>query len=454
MLVVKNNKMNFEECFDYLNNFTNYEKKAHLLKPRFSLAAIKKLLKLMGNPQNKYPTVHVAGTVGKGSVCNMVERVLRESGYRTGLYISPHFVDVRERIALSGTMISKENFVLSVEKLREIVGDNFDELTYFEMMTALAFDYFAREEVDVAVIEVGLGGRLDATNVLNPQVSVITRLGWDHVKVLGPRLSDIAAEKAGIIKRGAAVVTTEQKPAAAEVIEKTCKKLRSELRVAEKEKWFTHVGPAPGGEIFDINLGRHDPERVKLPLSGSFQAENLAVALETIEALRERGFLCKPDSIKNGLEKVVFPGRMELVHRRGRPCVMLDGAHNQPAARALADSLNNRSSFKNPVDTFIVGMMKDKDCVAVLKELSACGDRIILITLPHDRAMPAPNLKKLAAAHFKYVTTAPDMCAALVTASGDKSSKCLICVTGSLYAVAEAKISLRKRRRCVPTGNQ
>lgn len=442
--------MNFDECFEYLNNFTNYEKKALVLKPRFSLAGIKKLLKLMGTPHTKYPSVHVAGTVGKGSVCNMVERVLRESGYRTGLYSSPHFIDVRERITISGSMISKEDFIVGVEKLRDIVGNNFDELTYFEMMTALAFDYFAREEVDVVIAEVGLGGRLDATNVLNPLVSVITRLGWDHVKVLGPRLSDIAAEKAGIIKRGCSVVTPIQKPAAAEVIEKTSKRLKADLRVADKDKLFKHIGPVAGGELFDVNLGRHEPERIKLPLSGSFQAENLAVALETIEALRERGFLCRPEYIKSGLEKVVFPGRMELVHRRGRPCVMLDGAHNQPAARALAESLVQRSSFGKPVDAFIVGMMKDKDCAAVLKELSPASDRIILVTLPYDRAMSAAELKKLAVKHFKHVKVANDMCDAIATASCGKTSKCLVCVTGSLYAVAEAKISLRKRRRCAP----
>lgn len=437
--------MNFNEAFDYLNRFTNYEKKSHVLKPHFSLNGIKKLLKLMGNPHTVYPCVHVAGTVGKGSVCHMTERVLRESGYRTGLYMSPHFIDVRERISLRGNMISKHDFVDGVEKLYDIVGNNFDELTYFEMMTALAFDYFAQQEIDVAVIEVGLGGRLDATNVLPPFVSVITRLGWDHAKVLGPRLENIAAEKAGIIKKGSTVVSTPQMPEAAAVIEKTSSKLRATYRVALQEKWFKHIGPAPGGEIFDLYLGRQAPVRIKLPLAGIFQAENLATSLETLDALRERGFMCNHENIKNGLEKVVFPGRMELVRRRGAPCVLLDGAHNQPAARALAESLIQRSISKPPI-CFIVGMMKDKDSNATLRELSAAGDRIIVVDLPYDRAADASRLMKTAGKYFKNVRTAPDMCEALRLASDCDSSQRIVCVTGSLYAVAEAKKSLRRKK--------
>lgn len=437
--------MNYRQANDYLDNFSNYEKKAHLLKPRFSLTEIRKLLAKLGNPEKNYPSIHVAGTVGKGSVCHMVESVLREAGCRTALYSSPHLVDIRERITAGGRMITKKDFLHSVEKIRDVVGDVFDELTYFEVLTALAFDYFADRRVDIAIVEVGLGGRLDATNMVPPFVSAITTLGWDHVAVLGPSLSDIAAEKAGIIKRGAAVVVSPQHWRAMRVIEETCRSKKAKLAAASPRSTVRHAGADQGREIFEIMRGAAAGRNVRLPLLGDFQAINLSTALEVISVAADRGgFPVCADNIIRGLESVSFPGRMEYVKLDGAACdAIIDGAHNAPAADALADSLAARYG-DNPHVIFLIGMLQDKDADTVMKRLARAGRSVVVTELPFDRSTPAGALECVAKKYFDNVYVTENMHDAIKKAVSLSKNKDAICITGSLYAVAEAKRTIGK----------
>jgi len=433
--------LNFEASFEYLNNFSNYEKKAHLLKPVFSLDGIRRLLGLIGNPEEKFPSIHVAGTVGKGSVCHMTESVLRHSGYKTGLYTSPHFTDVRERLRINGRMISMKKFAEGVERLRNNVGDDYDELTYFEMLTALAFDIFAREKVDIAVVEVGLGGRLDATNTVPPFVCAVTRLGWDHVKVLGPKLSDIAREKAGIVKPGGIVVSAPQHYRALAEIRSTCKKRGARLRTADIST-VVHCGSSRVGERFETTLtGSEDRSAINLPLAGGFQKMNLAVALAVLDEVSEKGFSLPVSSVVEGLENLVFPGRMEWVETvKVGSQLLLDGAHNVTAASALARALESAAGRKCIV--FVAAMMRDKDAPSVLEALSAAGSSIVVCGMPYDRAVPAQELAGVARRFFRTVRTAPDVRAGLELAGCMATGCSMICVTGSLYAVAEAKLFL------------
>ncbi len=439
--------MKYRQANEYLDNFSNYEKKAHLLKPRFSLDAIGKLLEKLGSPEKKYPSVHVAGTVGKGSVCHIVESVLRATGCKTALYSSPHLVDIRERIAICGRIITKKDFTESVEKIRVIVGNVFDELTYFEVLTAIAFDYFADRDVDIAVVEVGLGGRLDATNMVPPFVGAITTLGWDHVAVLGPTLADIAGEKAGIVKRGATIVSSPQHWRARKVIEETCRDKQARFIAAVPGNTVKHIGTEQGRVVYEILSGAAEGRCVLLPLAGDFQSINLATALEIIGAVSDDDrFDISADDIVAGVENVVFPGRMEYVKLPCAPVeAIIDGAHNAPAADALAGSLVARYG-KGAKVVFVIGMLLDKDADTVMKRLCRAGSDVVITELDFDRATPARELAKTAKKYFDRVLVAEDMAGAIKKAVGLSGGHDAICITGSLYAVAEAKNALANRK--------
>ncbi len=429
--------MNYKESLQYLDNFSNYEKKAHELKARFSLSQIRALMRKLDHPEKKYPAIHVAGTVGKGSVCHILEAALTEAGFKTGLYTSPHLIDIRERIRLNGRMIRKPAFAASVDRIKIVAGEEYARYTYFEILTAAAFLFFADSEVDIAIIETGLGGRLDATNVVPPFISIITQIGWDHQHVLGNTLSKIAAEKAGIIKRGTNVVSAPQRPQAKAVIEKTCLNKRANLFPVGMNEIIETDVYVP--QKYKVNLNYADTFELELPLEGNFQKQNLAVAMKTIEILSGKGFQVRPESIVNGVEKMCFPGRMERIPMQKRQGgYLLDGAHNQTAAHALACHLIREKHEKRNI-ILIIGMMKDKDAPSVLRELSQITETVITCGLPYDRAYNAGTLNEIAKCFFSAAYEADTMKDALEMGRKMLKDGDLLCVTGSLYAVAEAK---------------
>lgn len=430
--------MTFDTAINYLNRFSNYEKKAHQLKARFSLEPIRGMMRKMDHPQKQYPAVHVAGTVGKGSICHMLEAILAAAGYSAGLYTSPHLNDIRERIRINSRMISKNAFAGAVDKVRARANDDFDRYTYFEILTAAAFQEFADRKVDLAIIETGLGGRLDATNVIRPLISVIATIGRDHMHVLGDRLSDIAAEKAGIIKHGAVTVSAPQKPSAMKVIRETCSKKHSSLIVADTRETVRSVGNSGGKDRYQIKMTGYEPFELALPLAGGFQAVNLATVIKTAEQLSNKGFEIGPLEIKRGIEDMSFPGRMERIAGKTKQITyILDGAHNEPAAKALASHLIK--TLKNKHVLLIVAMMKDKDYDSVLRELRPIGNRIIVCGLPCERAWAAGELARFAAKYFSCVLVAENMENAVKIAEKKLPPGGCVCITGSLYAVAEAR---------------
>ncbi len=314
--------MTFEQAYQWLCGF-----QFHGIKP--GLERITLLLERLGNPHHRFPAVHIAGTNGKGSTAAILETLLRAHGIKTGLYTSPHLVSVCERFLIGGRPISTKRFASLCTKVKEALGDL--PITYFELTTAMAFVLFAEEEVDLAVVECGLGGRLDATNVLVPQVALITTVGLDHQAYLGHSLTEVAREKAGIIKPQVPVVIGPLGPEALEVVEKRCAEESAPLwRLGRDFRVF----PCRGGLFYQ---GKHQLPRLSLRLKGKFQQINLALALKAHELLAERGFPFAEYSVREALNKVFWPGRYEKL--RLPRLVILDGAHNLDGVEALLASL-------------------------------------------------------------------------------------------------------------------
>jgi dihydrofolate synthase / folylpolyglutamate synthase len=430
--------MNYRQANEYLGRFSNYEKKAHQLKARFSLDPIRELTDRMEHPEKHYPSVHVAGTVGKGSVCHMLDAALNAAGFKSGLYTSPHLNDIRERIRVCGKMISKQDFADAVSKVSEAVCEEYDTFTYFEVLTAAAFEIFEQKKIDIAIVETGLGGRLDATNAVDSTISVITPIGWDHQHILGNRLSDIAFEKAGIIKPGTVTVTAPQRPSAMKVIKDTCDANRTKLVVANPCEKMKSAG---GGNNFIVTMKGGDPFAFQLPLAGEFQKINLATVICTIEELNHKGFKIGTEDVRRGIETMVLPGRMEAVESaKNGLTYILDGAHNRTAAKSLSAHIAKNSNGKRII--MIVGMMRDKDCDSVMKELNAISSTIIICGLPLDRAWTADDLARFAKKYFSRIIKAESMNEALKASEKIANKKDIVYVTGSLYAVAEARASL------------
>ena len=338
----------FERAVGYLNSRTNYEKKTPTYGPvTFNLERMSRLMSLLGDPQDAYPVVHVTGTKGKGSVAGMVESCARSAGLLTGMYTSPHLVDLRERIALAGKPIGRDDFASVLEDVsgpvEHLRGVGLPpHPTFFDILSASAFHFFAQRKVALGVIEVGLGGRLDSTNVVTPEVSVLTRIGLDHTRQLGNTLHSIATEKCGIIKPGVPVVTARQDPEAAQVIEAFAKergctlcRAGSEVQVtasqwdAERLRWKLSLR-TPLAEHRDLEV----------PLLGRHQLENCSLAVAALDILAENGvFSGGDDAIRRGLRDVVLPARLQFTP--GEPSLLLDGAHNPVSMEALAETVKS-----------------------------------------------------------------------------------------------------------------
>ncbi len=429
----------YQQALDYLYSFVDYETEP---RPRdavhYDLRRMDELLARLGNPQRQTRAVHIAGTKGKGSVAVMVASALTASGYTAGLYTSPHLITFNERIRIDDKLISDEDVVTLVDRLRpevEAVNEKatYGLLTTFELITALGFAYFQLKGVDLQVIEVGLGGRLDATNVIQPEVSVITSISFDHTEVLGNTLTQIATEKAGIIKPGGITVCSPQFPETMGVIEKACFERGARLvRVGSDVTWQS-LGFTADQQSLRVQ-GRLGSYELSLPLLGQHQLENAAAAVATLEILIEKGFHISRDTISDGLSRVNWPGRLQVLSRH--PLLVVDGAHNPYSVRVLRQSLEQYFNFNRAV--LIIGASYDKDITGIVAELVPLFDTVVVTRSAHPRAAAA---SRIVAEFSRHGVTAPateDISTALPLALTLAGENDLICVTGSLFVVAEA----------------
>jgi len=431
--------MDYQQALDYIYSFIDYEK---MPRPRdaanYDLRRMEELLGRLDNPQLQAKSVHIAGSKGKGSVATMVASVLTASGYTTGLFTSPHLHSFNERIKVGGELISEAELASLVERLKpEVEAVNrkatYGQLTTFELMTALAFTYFELKGVDCQVIEVGLGGRLDATNVIQPDVCIITSISFDHTEVLGNTLAEITAEKAGIIKPNSIVVASPHIDEVDRVIEQTCLSCHAELiRVGSDVTWQS-LGFDSSRQSLRV-AGRLASYELSIPLLGQHQLENAATAVAALEVLAEKGFHISGDSITKGLAQVDWPGRLQVLNRR--PLIVVDGAHNPDSARKLKQSLEQYFDFDRAI--LIIGVSSDKDIAGIVTELVPLFDKVIVTHSAHPRAMATAPIVAEFSKHGVEAQETDDISTALSLALTLTGEKDLICVTGSLFVVAGA----------------
>jgi len=429
--------MDFTAAVDYVLSFADYER-----MPRsavvFDLRRIERLLERLGNPQNAAKSVHIAGTKGKGSTAAMLASILVQAGYGTGLYTSPHLFSIRERIKVNGQQISEVDFARLTEIMKpEVEAVNadgeFGELTTFEILTALAFAHFREKRVDYQVLETGLGGRLDATNVVQPEACVITSISYDHMDVLGDTLSQIAGEKAGIIKPGSIVITAPQSLEAMQVLEKVCRQKEVKLVKAGSDISWHLKSFRPEGQSFQLR-GLRDEYDLTVPLLGGHQMENAAAAVAAAEALAERGAKITAEAIIRGMASVSWPGRLQVLRRK--PWFIVDGAHNGDSMRRLVPALRQHFEFDKAV--FIFGASSDKNIAGMAAELVSFPDKVILTRSRHPRAVAVERLKEEFSRKGIACEISENVASAVERALSIAGPSDLICATGSLFLVAEA----------------
>jgi dihydrofolate synthase/folylpolyglutamate synthase len=440
--------ISYRQALAYLYGFTDYERRGFAAyAPEFyDLDRMRRLLALMGDPQRTFRAVHIAGTKGKGSTAAMIESVLRAAGYRTGLYTSPHLHTFRERIQVSGGLIPEIDVARLVEEMRPAISQ-VAEITTFEVMTGLAFAWFAEQAVEWAVLEVGLGGRLDATNVVTPSVAVITTISLDHTAILGETLTEIATEKAGIIKPGAPVVSAPQADEALAVIEATCRRFDVPLILVGHD-WTWEAGPASpagstppepclDGQVFTIRHGQDALEGLWLPLLGEYQLVNAATSVATFSVLRAAGAQVTESAVREGLRAVQWPGRLEILARE--PMVVVDSAHNGDSAQKLMAALHTLCAFQRLI--IVLGASADHVTPELMEALLSRADRAIATRSQHPRAADPDWLRSRAMASGFHLEVADSVPQALALALADAGPEDLICCTGSVFVAAEVRLA-------------
>jgi dihydrofolate synthase/folylpolyglutamate synthase len=415
-----------------------------------------KLLSLLGNPQNSFKSVHIAGTNGKGSTAAMIASVLKTAGFKVGLFTSPHLVSFTERMRVNDLEIEEREVVELTNEIRKIVenaqnskpGTQHSFLpTFFEFVTAMGFLHFKREGVEWAVVETGMGGRLDATNILVPEVSVITNISYDHSEFLGGTLREIAGEKAGIIKKGIPAVTSAQEPAAMEVIRRKAEEEGTSLLVHGKDFSCRPRNLDISGITFDYD-GKEKVENLYVPLCGAHQVDNAAVAIRALEFVGEKEPI-PSRLIREGLARTKWQGRLELIENKGcRYDFLIDGAHNAAASRVLADSLKRFFIPMYEKVILILGIMADKDTEGIMKPLLPLASETIFTCPEYERAASPGKLSEQAGSlGFRSAVTHSVKSAieAAKKMAENGPQRALIVITGSFYTVGEAKLNLGVR---------
>jgi len=426
----------------FLSSLTDHERLriVRYTAENFDLGRMRSLLRRMDNPHEDFRSVHVAGTKGKGSTCVMTAAMLQACGYKVGLYTSPHLVDIRERIRIDGEMISQHDFARLVRMIEPIMARIRPSPSFFDVLTAIAFKYFADRKIDIAVIETGLGGRLDSTNVLSPEVTAITSISKDHMQQLGHTLAKIAEEKAGIFKNTVPAITVVQEPEVELVLRQAAERVGAPFDITGKTIEFSHR--------FESSrmLGPHNRiclttptsrfEHLAVPLIGEHQAINCGLALSIIDRLKSRGFAIDDNKALEGLAKTTMPGRMEMICTT--PRILVDGAHNAASLDALMRAIGQHIPYDSMVVIF--GCCSDKDIPGMLERITSGADKVIFTNVDSVRtADPEELAARYIELYGKMAQVARNLKDALAIAYRAVTKEDLICITGSFYLVGEAK---------------
>lgn len=439
--------MNYDDTIKYLYNLQKYGIK-------FGLENINKLMYAFENPHLSFLTVHVAGTNGKGSTSAIISSILQTMGLTVGLFTSPHLINFTERIRINGKEIAEEEVINLAYEVRDMV-ERIDNLhpTFFEVVTAIAMLYFKRKNVDIGVFEVGMGGRLDATNIIKPEVSVITNIDFDHTEFLGKTLKEISFEKAGIIKNGVPVVTSSQSKDSMDIIRHVAKEKNANLYIYGKDFYSKIKKEDLFGTSFDYYDSDSEIRDLFLPLIGSHQAQNASLAIKAVKLLKKniqeslinKNFINNwDDFIRKGIEQVEWKGRLEIIQTR--PPILIDGAHNPQAAEAVSKTIKQifGATFKNFI--IIFGIMADKDIKGIIKPFLTFASDIILTSPAYSRAATPEKLaeivKSMGFFNIKIEKTVKDAIEKAKELALTSYEDSLIVITGSFYTIGEAKEAL------------
>jgi len=435
--------MLYSEAMDYMQNLTKFGM-------NFGLERIIELLRRLDNPHRRIKVIHVGGTNGKGSTTAMLASVLQSAGYRVGTFTSPHLHRYTERYQINGTEIAQNQVAALITRLRphleEMVLDGFEHPTEFEVSTALAFCYFAEEKVDFLVLEVGLGGAIDSTNVVHPLLAVITNVAMDHMDYLGDTVSDIARVKAGIIKPGIPVVTASDNHEVLAIIQEKCLANQCIFIQVGKDVTWTYGEHSLNGQYFNYQGLNWRLSELWLPLMGQHQVVNAATALASLEVLAGFGVSIDENALRNGLGKTVWPARLELLSQK--PLVLIDGAHNYEGARSLRQALD--TYFPDREIIMVLGMLGDKERARVVAELVPLARQVIITKPNSPRAGDWKQMADQARHYLSAVETVESISDAVLTALKQAREGDLVCITGSLYMVAEAReVMLEQLKRAI-----
>lgn len=453
--------MDYAAALAYIEGFIDYERSPDFSRQArlYNLNRISLLLKRLGNPHDRLKVIHIAGSKGKGSTAALVASVLTHAGYKTGLFTSPHLITPRERCRIDDELISEADIGFYIDKIKPAIEtvstSEFGRVSFFEIYTALAFTYFADKATDFAVIEVGLGGRLDATNVVTPVATVITPIGLEHTAILGETYAEIAAEKAEIIKEGCPLALAPQHPDARAVFEKVANERKvsivaAKIHEASRNRVSCDVAQGyrastsqlvqnaegiPTAQQFDVKTDFERYSQLRIPLLGHHQLVNATTAISAIECLKQEGYTIPKSSIYAGFKNVQWHGRIQRI--MSSPLVILDGAHSAVSMEALCLTL--RESFRYTQAIFIVSLMKDKNLKAIGDIVSKTADTVIATQVPENpRVMTAEAIQEVWSGTCEKITICPNPEKAIAGALASALPTDLICVTGSLYLVGQA----------------
>ena len=430
--------VDYEKLSDYKYDTSN-----------FNLNNMEAMLSAVGDPHKKGEYVHIGGTKGKGSTAIMIASVLKESGLKTGLFTSPHLEYLGERMQINGRTISQKALIRLINEFRpyierERLKDISLSPTFFEIVTAIALIYFERKKTDISVLEVGMGGRLDSTNVVSPRVSVITTIEYDHTDKLGNTLEKIAYEKAGIIKKGVSVISSMQEKEVLAVISRTCKQKKARLFLVEKDIAINNVNKHKRngiyGTVCDIRTWRHKYNNIFLPVVGRHQVENCAAAIGALEVLSENNIIkTDKDMVQGALAKMKCPARIEVISRR--PLIILDTAHTVSSMQLLKKSIKENFSFNKLI--LVIGLSSDKDIEGILSEITDVADKLIFTRTGNPREAEPKELAEVAGKYYrKGPRVIEKIDEALQEARRIANKDDLVCITGSFYLAARVKEAL------------
>jgi len=432
--------MDYHQAQDYILGFTDYEKIPGIAytAANYDLRRMEKLLAPLGNPHLGRKTIHIAGTKGKGSTAAMITQVLTTAGFKVGLFTSPHLHTIRERVRIGNSLISETDFASITTELEPVVTmvhqeAAFGQLTTFEILTALVFTHFKKSKADFQVLEVGLGGRLDATNIARGDICIITSLSLDHTEILGTSMAEIAVEKAGIIKPGSIVISSPQIEEVANIIEATCHQQKAALILVGKDVARHSTGINSEHQSFTV-YGRRETYDLNIPLLGIHQLENATTAVATLEALGNLSIQIPASAITTGLRQVNWPGRLQIL--RHHPIIVLDGAHNAYSMKILVGAVQELFSYEKC--HIIFGTSCDKDIPGMALELRSIADQVIITSSNHPRAASSTILVDEFKKYGINITVLASVNEALSLVLDYSRGNDLVLITGSLFVVAEA----------------